>query len=50
MAKRFFRQALENHATPRVITLDAYAASHRAIKVPGRPRAAPDIRAAVLAA
>ena len=30
-AKRFFRKALENHATPRVITLDAYAASHRAI-------------------
>jgi transposase-like protein len=31
-AKRFFGKALENHATPRVITLDAYAASHRAIK------------------
>ena len=30
-AKRFFRKAMENHATPRVITLDAYAASHRAI-------------------
>jgi putative transposase len=31
-AKRFFGKALENHATPRVIKLDAYAASHRAIK------------------
>ncbi len=31
-AKRFFRKAMENHATPRVITLDAYAASHRAIR------------------
>ena len=31
-AKRFFCKALENHAPPRVITLDAYAASHRAIK------------------
>jgi transposase-like protein len=30
-AKRFFRQAMKNHATPRVITIDAYAASHRAI-------------------
>ena len=30
-AKRFFRKAMENHATPRVITLDAYTASHRAI-------------------
>src|SRR3954468_4293275 len=30
-AKRFFRKAMENHATPRVITLDAYAASRRAI-------------------
>ena len=30
-AKRFFRKAMKNHATPRVITLDAYAASHRAI-------------------
>jgi transposase-like protein len=31
-AKRLFCKALENHAAPRVITLDAYAASHRAIK------------------
>jgi transposase-like protein len=31
-AKRFFRKTMENHATPRVITLDAYAASHRAIR------------------
>jgi transposase-like protein len=31
-AKRFFRKAMENHAAPRVITLDAYAASHRAVK------------------
>src|SRR5437763_192668 len=31
-AKRFFREAMENHAIPRVITLDAYAASHRAIR------------------
>src|SRR5205085_9905381 len=30
-AKRFFRKAMENDATPRVITLDAYTASHRAI-------------------
>jgi transposase-like protein len=30
-AKRFFRKALTNHPAPRVITLDAYAASHRAI-------------------
>jgi transposase-like protein len=30
-AKRFFRKAMKVHATPRVITLDAYAASHRAI-------------------
>jgi transposase-like protein len=30
-AKRFFRKALANRPTPRVITLDAYAASHRAI-------------------
>jgi transposase-like protein len=29
-AKRFFCKAREGHATPRVITLDAYAASHRA--------------------
>jgi transposase-like protein len=31
-AKRFFRKAWEDHGTRRVITLDAYAASHRAIK------------------
>jgi transposase-like protein len=30
-AKRFFRKAIKSHPTPRVITLDAYAASHRAI-------------------
>ena len=30
-AKGFFRKAMKSHATPRVITLDAYAASHRAI-------------------
>ena len=30
-AKCFFRKALQSHATPPVITLDAYAASHRAI-------------------
>ena len=30
-AKRFFRKAMEGNGTPRVITLDAYAASHRAI-------------------
>jgi transposase-like protein len=30
-AKRFFSKAMKNHPTPRVITLDAYAASHRAI-------------------
>jgi transposase-like protein len=30
-AKRFFRKAVKNHAPPRVITLDAYAASHPAI-------------------
>jgi transposase-like protein len=31
-AKRFFRKAMENHAAPRVMTLDAYAASHRAVR------------------
>jgi transposase-like protein len=31
-AKRFFRKAMENHTAPRVITLDAYAASHQAIR------------------
>jgi transposase-like protein len=30
-AKRFFGKAMKNHGTPRVITLDAYAASHRAV-------------------
>src|SRR5438270_7642730 len=31
-AKRFFRKAVRDNGTPRVITLDAYAASHRAIR------------------
>jgi transposase-like protein len=31
-AKHFFRKALKSVATPRVITLDAYAASHRAVQ------------------
>lgn len=30
-AKAFFRNAMKRNRTPRVITLDAYAASHRAI-------------------
>ena len=30
-AKAFFRKAMKHNGTPRVITLDAYAASHRAI-------------------
>src|SRR5438270_276862 len=30
-AKRFLRKAMKTHPAPRVITLDAYAASHRAI-------------------
>jgi transposase-like protein len=30
-AKRFFHKAMEHQGMPRVITLDAYAASHRAI-------------------
>ena len=30
-AKRFFSQALKQHGAPRVITLDGYAASHRAV-------------------
>ena len=30
-AKRFFSKAMKKHGTPRVITLDVYAASHRAI-------------------
>ena len=44
-AKRFFQQAMSGNGTPRVITLDAYAASHRAVrelkamgKVPKRVR------------
>ena len=31
-AKRFFSKTTKKHGTLRVITLDAYAASHRAIK------------------
>ena len=31
-AKRLFQQAMNGNGTPRVITLDAYAASHRAIR------------------
>src|SRR6267143_1759183 len=31
-AKCFFRKAMEHNGTPRVITLDAYAASHRAVR------------------
>ena len=30
-AKRFFQKAMKHEGTPRVITLDAYSASHRAI-------------------
>jgi transposase-like protein len=30
-AKHFFRKAMKSVGTPRVITLDAYAASHRAV-------------------
>ena len=30
-AKRFFRKAMKNNGAPRVIMLDAYAASHRAV-------------------
>ena len=30
-AKHFFNKATKKHGTPRVITLDTYAASHRAI-------------------
>jgi transposase-like protein len=30
-AKRFFSRALRQHGAPRVITLDGYAASHRAV-------------------
>jgi transposase-like protein len=31
-AKAFFRNAMKHNGTPRVITLDAYAASHRAVR------------------
>jgi len=31
-AKRFFQKAMKRNGTPRVITLDAYAASHRAVR------------------
>lgn len=31
-AKAFFRKAMKHNGTPRMITLDAYAASHRAIR------------------
>ncbi len=31
-AKHFFRQAMKSVGPPRVITLDAYAASHRAVR------------------
>jgi transposase-like protein len=31
-AKRFFRKARKSVGSPRVITLDAYAASHRAVR------------------
>jgi transposase-like protein len=31
-AKRFFQRAIRHNGTPRVITLDGYAASHRAIR------------------
>jgi transposase-like protein len=31
-AKAFYRRAMNHHGTPRVITLDAYAASHRAVR------------------
>lgn len=44
-AKRFFRKAIKNNGGPRVLTFDAYPASHRAIAdlkatgiVPGRVR------------
>ena len=30
-AKRFFSRAIKQHGAPRVITLDGYAASHRAV-------------------
>ena len=31
-AKALFRKAMKHNRTPRVITLDAYAASHRAVR------------------
>jgi len=31
-AKAFFRKAMKHNRTPRVITLDAYVASHRAVR------------------
>ena len=31
-AKAFFRKAMRHNGTPRIITLDAYAASHRAVR------------------
>src|SRR3954449_9192710 len=31
-AKAFFRKAMKHNGAPRVITLDAYAASHRAVR------------------
>src|SRR5262249_21159405 len=31
-AKRFFCKAIRHNVTPRVITLDGYAASHRAVR------------------
>jgi transposase-like protein len=33
-AKRFFSRAAKQHGAPRVITLDGYAASHRAVTLP----------------
>jgi transposase-like protein len=37
-AKRFFQKAMNGNGTPRVITVDAYAASHRAVREPKRVR------------
>jgi transposase-like protein len=31
-AKRFFKKAIESHGTPEKITLDGYAATHRAVQ------------------
>jgi transposase-like protein len=47
-AKRFFRKAIKSHPTPRVITLDSYAALHRAVselKSPGTMPHRVEIRA-----